>query len=401
MSATVDIQIPSCVEYNGVKIHYVKKDEMGGSPYTFFPRPDGDGYNLLMMSEQIPKTGTIIMYLKGEIYSTANLAKILSVINPATNFTNGLFPPKTITSIRMNSPNPGEPPIRRGREDGGIFQNSTIMDIWHSDGKKYCSTKFSDSKLAMFGVNNYDTAAEIGKIFLSHVKDALRFHHLLKEHPKEFQDAVDWLIERSKGEVIEKFAMDSDSGDIMTDYDYVLKWTWDGVPVKTDYSGQLTNYFIDEIRRRFMLDTNYITTISGLRKHMIEIFHMPDIASSDIGVLGFQRTMINYNYVFPFKINRIEMNGYLNMFLADSDYTINFHNSSRTDLKVTTFSPITADSNEIFRRDGEKVKQTFFFYKDGKVMHSGPGGKSSEDRYYDFTIKLILIHAYINSVKRD
>lgn len=396
MSADVDMKIPRCIDYHGVKIHYVGKDEMEGTPFTFYPRSDGDGYNLLKMSDQMPKTGTIIMHLKGRINSTANLTKILAVINPATSPNSCSFPPQTITSIRMNSPVAGENPIRRGRNDGGIFQNSTIMDIWYDPNESYCSTKFSDTKLTMFGVNREEVACKVGVTFLSHVKDALRFHRLIRENAKEFQNAVEWIVERSKGEAIEHFIMDDETGEICTDCDYNIKWTWDSVTPQSDFSGQMMNYFIDEIRRRFMMDTNYILTVNDLRAKMAEILRMPEIATADIGFLGFQRAMINYNYTFPFTIDRIDINNYLRQFLSESDYTINFHNSNRTDLKVITFSPVTSDSNEILRRDGENVKQTFFFYKKGKVMHSGPGGKSSEDRYYDFVIKLILIHAHIN-----
>lgn len=385
-----DVKIPDRVVYHGVPIHYVDKSEMGDSPYTFAPRSDGDGYNLLSMTQQKPSTGTIIMYLDGQIYNTANLAKILAVVKPEYN---EMYPPKTITSIRREGVNKGDQPIRRGRADGGIFKNSTIADIWYDEGKRYCSTKYSERKLTMFGIVKQKAACKIGTYFVAHIRDALRFHRLLRDNIGEFNQAVDWIVERSKGEALEQFIINSDDDTLENQCDYKLVWTWDMAPAGKTYAEQLTSYFIDEIRRRYMFDTSYIVTTNELRARMDELIRMPDVASPDIKILGFQRTMVNYNYAFPFTINRIEMSRHL----KSVGYTPDLHNSERTDLKVITYSPVTVDCAEIFRRDGSSVKQTFFFYKRGRVMHSGPGGKSSEDRYYDMGINLILIHAKLNA----
>lgn len=389
----IDVEIPSQFNFDGVPIYYVDAKEMEGSPYTFCPRKDGKGYNLLKMSEQKFKTATIIMHFEGEINSIANTCKLIAAIKPILNVS---YPPRTITSIRGRNPDNKNEIIRRGRDTGGIFENSTIMDIWYKEGENYCSTKFSKHKLIIFGITDYDMACTIGKYFIAHIKDALRFQHLIRDNPVEFQRAIDWIIERSKGEEIENMFLDFDSSECIFEYNYKIRWTWELAPIGESYSEKLVTYFIDEIRRRFMFDTDYITTTNQLKQYMDEIASMPDIINSTFGCKGFQRSMLNYNYIFPFNISRRDLGLYLQDVLP-KDYIIDIHNSERTELKVLTYSPVTVDSDEIFRRCGEQVKQTFFFYKDGRVMHSGPGGKSSEDRYYDMVIRLIYIHAQINN----
>lgn len=388
----LDVEIPSYFNFENIPIHYVDAKEMEGSPYTFCPRSDGTGYNILKLSEQKFKTATIIMHFEGEINSVANLCKLLASVKPIQNVS---YPPRVITSIRGRNPDNKNEIIRRGRDTGGIFENSTIMDIWYEEGENYCSTKFSKHKLIMFGITEYGMACTIGKYFIAHIKDALRFQHLVRDNPIEFQQAVEWIVDRSKGEEISDLFLDFGNPECHFEYDYKIKWTWELAPTGESYSEQLVRYFIDEIRRRFMFDTDYITTTNQLKQYMNEITLMPDVVYSKFSYKGFQRSMLNYNYLFPFSINRRDLGLYLKDILP-KDYIVDIHNSERTELKVLTFSPVTVDSNEIFRRCGDEVKQTFFFYKDGRVMHSGPGGKSSEDRYYDIVIRLIYIHAQIN-----
>lgn len=385
----IDLKIPPVFEHQGVRIHYVNKEEMEDSEHVYHQRSDGDGYNLLRFKDNKVSTITMLAPLKGCIFDIFNLFYILSVVPSSAG---QRFPPGTITSLRrpvIDAVKKGKkrPAICRG-EIGGSMKNFYMFNIWTSDSTKYVNGNFSKKNIFACGVRSEEVGEEAIGYFVAHIKDAMIFHSLVKANVDLFRESAQWIIERSKGNKIEDEYYDMEN-DVMVAEDYQLVWTTEKYPNSEDYFEKVKGYFVQEIYRRCLVD---IFTINELKCRIEFIINIPAIASPNIATKRVARSMYNVNYNINLKMSRVAMT----CKLRELGYDASFDNMSKPEIKISTNSPVNVDSSEIVRRDMEYIKQTFFIYHHQSILHSSAGGKSAEDRYYDFMTNLILLDNELN-----
>lgn len=385
----IDLKIPPVFENQGVKIHYVPKEEMEDRIHVYHQRSDGDGYNLLRFRDNKVSTITMLAPLKGCIFDIYHLFYILSVVPSSPG---QRYPPGTITSLRrpiIDGIKNGKkrPAICRG-ELGGSMKNFYMFNIWTSDSNKYVNGNFSKKNIFACGVRSEEIGEEAIGYFVAHIKDAIAFHALVKANVELFKESAQWIIDRSKGPKIDDGYYDMDN-DIMVSENYQLDWTQENYLENDDYYEKVKSYFTREIYRRCLAD---IFTINDLKSRIEFIINIPAIASPNIATKRVTRSMYNVNYNINLKMSRVT----LTRKLRELGYDASFDNMTRPEIKISTNSPVNVDCEEIVRRDMEYIKQTFFIYHHQSILHSSAGGKSAEDRYYDLMTNLILLDNELN-----
>jgi hypothetical protein len=319
-------------------------DQGSGISTMLYPVDENTTY-IKNFADYNVSTMTLVVLLEGQVRDLDALQYVVPVV--------GLYrtkyaAPGEITSFRWRDKVRGE--------SGGQFKNSPIVDICVPiPGKesKKISTKISLQKIQMCGCKSMGIGSIVGNFIIDHINSALIFLRSIQTNKMLYIDSAEWLLDNCKGE----------NGSI--------EWPKeDQVPSEYDYFVRQIMYRCDDMTTwSQILDmTDFFQTLPASR------------VGSDTLISKVGKSMVNYNYQTGFRINREQ----LLQTLLNLGYHSDYMNCNRSSVTLEMYSDLDND-DDVIRNDGMKrSKQTVLIQLSGSIMHSGPGGKASEDCYYKF-----------------
>lgn len=358
---------------SSISVRIVSKDKMKTN--HAFERLDNGSYQLRSFDSYNIITKTSVGIFNSEIRNLYDLAYLMPVQlqNSAGKYKHG-----DITSIRY-SQGKRFTPVIRGRY-GGVFPHCFIGEIWLDGHHRYISVKIFKGKIQMCGLKTIEMQLVTAKLFLSKIRDAVRFVRELQSQPKLSQRAVDWMCENYADKEVETLQLSEDSDEEIEVYVKKRDFTLDYnkiVEIPSHFA-EIVSGLID----RCKVD---VETVEEFRVRVSYLMKIEDVADFDVDCIDVKKAMVNYNYSIPNEITRYR----LTEELRKVGYAASFMNSIKPQIKFALKS--REDEDGTIRRDNKAGKQTFFFYKGGIGMHSGPGGKAMEDRYYEVFTDIIRI----------
>jgi hypothetical protein len=272
--------------------------------------------------------------------------------------------------------------IRRGiikNTKKTFFKNSVTLDM--STAIKNVNIKISPNTLQLCGAASKDNGIEAADLLINHLTYIQQQMNYLKSNMEEYQKAVEWLTQHTRGESILKNGV----GDFKV--------------IKPTSKNPLLQFLIMHAEDQ-IYHSDYINKIkhlhhfpfvisNNLKVVKIEVAMIKHPVSYDnFKIMKINEVMVNYNYNLGFKVDRDK----LNLLMSGRDGFYSHYDNALVNC-VTIQLPYQQELDYKAKKKKKDIPHhTFLVYKSGAVtqsgpcspQHPGPCGTMMEDAFLQF-----------------
>lgn len=284
--------------------------------------------------------------------------------------------PGSILSMRHRNMTRG---IIRNKKQS--FKNAVTIDL--STKRKNISVKLSTNSMQICGASSRQDGIEAAKHIIDHLHKIQNVHHKMHNEPEKCQEAIDWILQQTKGESIIKEQFEyCRSGKVELKISKQIPENNVNLAVDLDKLPEDIDRELVEVFLSMGTDQLYH---SDLRKKIEFLRNLDKIVDDELKIDHVDEAMVNYNYKLGFEVDRAA----LNKLIENRNGFVSRYNNAFSPA-VSVELPYTPTKNTKIKRRKNKVPHhTFLVYRYGTVTQSGPGGELMKDAYYLFmeTIK--------------
>jgi hypothetical protein len=265
------------------------------------------------------------------------------------------------------------------------FKNAVTIDI--STVKKNISLKLSSFSIQMCGASSRADGIEAAEHVLTHLRKIQTMLHFMVHNPETTLDAIDWVKNVCRGNIIEKPYWEEEKYSNVTlriykplnDYSIIKP----AVQIPNNINESIAMFLLslceDFIYHQDMCrKLNFIPNIHIIIDEPLELKHIDE-------------AMVNYNYSLGFEVDRSRLNQLID---GRNGFISRYNNALST--SVTVELPYDPPINTSIKRRKNKIPHhSFLCYRSGSVTQSGPGGTLMRDAYYLFMNTIAQLRPHI------
>jgi hypothetical protein len=259
-----------------------------------------------------------------------------------------------------------------------IFRNSITTYI--ETEKKVINSKISATSIQMCGGTNIKDGNEITDIIIKHIYDIKDILTKIDNNYEEAVEAMEYILEISKGEPISREKETNISDRIFTTElidDYICEKINKHHKPPSYINIEFFNFFSKYNEQQYHSD--FRTKLEWILKTKDVINGIDRIAPRLINT-----SMVNINYKLGFSVNRFLLALY---FDKQDGLFVKFNNSIMPYAAIEI--PFISKVEKTKNKDNKIDYHTIIVYKSGSVTQSGQGGKPMEDAYCRFMRNVI------------
>lgn len=279
--------------------------------------------------------------------------------------------PGSILSLRLG-------PSIRGliRSKRKPFKNSVTADI--STTVKNISTKISAKSLHMCGASSIEDGHEAAYHIMRHLEYAQSMLEVIKEHPDETAEIIEWLSSVTLGEpTVRETCRTVKCGNfqvrIWEDHDdHVVNRNWE---LPEHLHPEIAQFIIS-----LVADYSYYSHLhENIRLLPMVAASSRKLYTGELDISEVTVVMLNYNYSLGFKVDRWKLDCHIN---GVNGFYSRFNNEFST--HTTIELRYSLDDGAVRTKKKKARRHTFLVYMSGSVTQSGPGGPLMREAYLKF-----------------